>query len=127
MDPNTLIEAYRSGPQKLREAVRGMTADQLDAKPIPGKWTTRQVICHGSDFAPVYVDRMKRVVAQGLPNLFSGDADRFASRLAYEARDVQEELNFIHACRQHMVPVLKALPPEDFLRTGIHSEAGAMT
>lgn len=41
-----LIDDYLSGPQKLRAAIAGMTEDQLDATPVPGKWSTRQIVCH---------------------------------------------------------------------------------
>ena len=49
-----LIAEYLAGPQKLRAAVTRMTAEQIDATPIPGKWSTKQVICHIADFEPVY-------------------------------------------------------------------------
>ncbi len=127
MDPAPLIATYLAGPQQLRDAVRGMSPDQLDAQPIPGKWSTRQVICHIADFEPVYVDRMKRVIAQEDPTLFGGDPDLFAARLAYQARDVEEELQLIAACRRHMARILNTLRPEEFARRGLHSEAGPMT
>jgi hypothetical protein len=64
MDYADLISGYCAGPQMLRVAVAGMTADQLDARPIPGKWSTKRVICHIADFEPMCVDRMKRVIAE---------------------------------------------------------------
>ena len=127
MDYADLIRGYCAGPQMLRAALAGMTAEQLDARPIPGKWSTKQVICHIADFEPVYVDRMKRVIAEHEPTLLSGDPDLFAARLAYDQRDVAVELDFIEAARKHMEPILRSLRPEDFLRQGNHSEAGPIT
>lgn len=127
MDPHPLIAEYLSGPQKLRDAVRGMTPEQLAARPVPGKWSTQQLVCHIADFEPVYIDRMKRVIAQEKPTFFGGDPDLFAARLGYERRDVEQELQFIEICRQHMGAVLRSLRPEDFQRVGIHSESGEMT
>lgn len=127
MQYDQLIEEYLVGPQTLRAAVAGMTAEQLDAVPIPGKWSTRQVICHIADFEPVYVDRMKRVIAENEPTMFGGDPDLFAARLAYDRRDAAVELDFIEAARRHMLPILWSLKPEDFQRRGHHSEAGRIT
>ena len=127
MDYAELIDDYLAGPQMLRAAVTGMTAEQLDAQPFPGKWSTKQVICHIADFEPVYVDRMKRVIAENEPTMFSGDPDLFAARLAYDQRDVAVELDFIQFARKHMGPILRSLTPEDFQRRGIHSEAGPIT
>ena len=58
MKISTRIEEYLAGPESLRCAIEGMSAAELDAAPIPGKWSTRQVICHIADFEPVYADRM---------------------------------------------------------------------
>ena len=127
MDYSTLIQDYVRGPDLLRQAIAGMSAEELDATPIPGKWSTRQVICHVTDFEPVYVDRMKRVIAEDQPTFFGGDPDRFAERLAYAARDIDEELALIDAARRHMARILRAASPEDFQRTGNHSEDGPMT
>ncbi len=122
-----VIAEYLAGPQKLRAAVTGMTTEQMDATPIPGKWSTKQVICHIADFEPVYVDRMKRVIAENEPKLMNGDPDLFAARLAYDQRDVDVELDFIETTRKHMGAILRSLVPSDFHRRGNHSEAGTIT
>ena len=123
-----LIAEYLAGPQKLRAAVTGMTAEQMDATPIPGKWSTKQVICHIADFEPVYADRMKRVIAENEPMMMKcGDPDLFAARLAYDQRDVEVELDFIDATRKHMGAILRSLVASDFQRQGNHSEAGLIT
>jgi uncharacterized damage-inducible protein DinB len=121
------IERYQAGPAQLRAAVAGMMREQLLARPIAGKWSTLEVVAHIADFEPVYVDRMKRIVAQHEPTLFSGDPDLFAAHLAYHERDVHEELDLIDACRAHMGRILKTLPAAAFQRVGIHNQNGPMT
>jgi hypothetical protein len=127
MDHSKLIADYLAGPALLRSAVAGMTVEQLDACPVPGKWSTKQVVCHIADFEPVYADRMKRVIAEDRPTMFGGDPDLFAARLFYDRRNVEVELSLIAATRAHLGPILLALAPGDFLRTGNHSEAGLIT
>ena len=82
----TIIDNYLDGPGILRKAVAGMTPDKLVARPIPGKWSTLEVICHLADFEIVYADRIKRVIAKNEPTLFGGDPDAFSARLAYQQR-----------------------------------------
>lgn len=127
MEPTRLIDEYLAGPQQLRQAISGLTAEQLDATPVPGKWSTRQVVCHIADFEPVYADRMKRVIAEDEPTFFGGDPDVFAARLAYAQRDVEEELQLIEAVRRHVARILRTLPPADFERRGNHSVDGPIT
>jgi len=127
MNHTELLEAYLQGPQLLRGAIEGMTPEEVDAAPIAGKWSTRQVICHIADFEPVYADRIKRCIAEDKPPLRGGDPDVFAAALAYDARDIEEELQLIEAVRKHLARVLRALPAEAFAREGIHSADGPLS
>ena len=127
MSISQLIDDYAAGPALLRQAAAGLSRDQLLARPVEGKWSTHQCICHIADFEPVYVDRMTRVIAQEGPTYFGGDPDLYAAKLSYAAREVEEELSLIEACRRHMVRILRSLPESAFQRTGNHSEAGTQT
>ncbi len=127
MNHTQLIDEYLAGPALLRSAIAGMTAIEIDAAPVPGKWSTRQVICHIADFEPVYADRMKRVIAEEEPALMSGDPDVFAARLAYGQRDIAEELDLIEVTRRHVARILRTLKPADFQRSGRHSTDGPLT
>ena len=127
MNDDTLIEQYLAGPGLLRRAVAGMTRDQLLARPFPGKWSTQEVVCHLADYEPIYADRMKRVIALKEPELLQGDPGLFAARLAYDQRDVEEELALIEITRKQMARILRALKPEDFQRQGGHSRDKALT
>ena len=127
MNHATLIDEYLAGPQALREAINGMTEEQINAAPIPDKWSTQQVICHIADFEPVYADRMKHVIAENQPTFAGGFHQQFAEHLAYDKRNIDEELRLIEAVRSQMARILRTLPPESFERTGIHSVEGPMT
>ena len=122
-----LIDEYPKGPKLLRDAVAGMTREQLLARPIAGKWSTLELIAHLADFEPVYGDRMKRILAENEPTLFSGDPDKFAAKLAYHERDLETELCLIECVRKQMAAILRTIPDSDFQRAGRHSEAGPLT
>ena len=121
------IEQYLAGPNLLRRAIAGMSKKQLLARPIPGKWSTQEVVCHVADYEPIYADRMKRVIALEEPELLKGDPQLFAARLAYDHRDIEEELAIIEWTRKQMVRILRMLTPVDFQRRGWHSRDGALT
>lgn len=127
MSHEPLIAEYLAGPAALRQAIQGMTPAQCDAAPIPGKWSTRQVICHIADFEPVYADRIKRVIAEDEPLLLSGDPDQFAAKLAYDQRDLETELQLIEVVRRHLASILRTLPAESYQRAGKHSRDGLLT
>ncbi|MEZ6133168.1 MAG: DinB family protein [Planctomycetaceae bacterium] len=124
---DSLLEDYQSGADQLQAAVTGLTNEQLDAIPIAGKWSIRQVVCHIADFEPVYADRMKRVLVEDNPTMFGGDPNLFAAGLGYDVRDVQEEILLIRTVRSQMSRILKRCDIEVFQRTGVHSQDGPIT
>src|SRR5712691_8891144 len=127
MKYSALIDQYRTGPASLRKAVAGMNREQLAARPVPGKWSTLEVVCHIADFEPIYADRMKRVIAEENPLLAAGDPDQFQAALAYGSRDLAEELTLIETVRSQMARILKILPEAAFSRAGKHSTDGPLS
>jgi uncharacterized damage-inducible protein DinB len=124
---NQLIADYLAGPRLLREAVKGMTREQLIARPIAGKWSTLEVVCHLADFDPILADRMKRIIAEDKPQLLGADENRFAAALAYHERDVEEELALIEHTRSQLARILRTLPETALQRVGIHNERGPLS
>jgi hypothetical protein len=122
-----LIDEFAAGSQLLRDAVKGMTREQVIARPVPGKWSTLEVICHLADFEIVYADRIKRVIAEERPTLPDGDEKLFAARLAYHNRELDEELQVFGAIRASTARILRTLNDADFGRIGNHSAAGPLT
>jgi hypothetical protein len=122
-----MTESYLAGPKALRQAIRGLTREQLTARPVAGKWSTLEVVCHLADFDPILADRMKRIIAEDKPQLLGASEVKFAAALAYHQRDPEEELAIIEQTRRQMARILKTLPPEALQRVGVHNERGPLT
>jgi hypothetical protein len=126
--PIELADEYLKGAADLRAAVKGMTRELLVARPIPGKWSTLEVVCHLADFEAVFADRMKRIVALGeRPLLVAADDKLFSRGLMYHDRDADEELALVDATRGQMARILRRLTPEQLQRSGVHTAAGLVT
>lgn len=122
--PSSLIDSYLNATKTLRKAVQGMTHEQLLARPIPGKWSTLEVVAHIADFEPILADRMMRVISHERPLLLVADENLFNDTLHPHARDLEEELALIDATRIKMKRVLASLNEEVFNRVGVHSFKG---
>lgn len=122
-----LINAYLHGPSELRRHVTGITHEQLLMRPVPGKWSTLEVVSHISDFEPIFADRVKRTIALHEPSLLAADENEFVKSLAYHDRDLEEELRLIEVTRSQLARILSALPDSALARKGIHSIKGAKT
>ena len=124
MDSEGMIATYVDGIEVLRRAVAGMTPEQLVARPVPGRWSTLEVVCHLADFEPIYADRMKRVIATDRPLLLSACREAFARSLAYHGRHIGEELALIDVTRRQMARILWGLPEDAWERVGVYRHEG---
>ena len=62
-----LIDDYLDGPRLLRQAVAGMTNEQFLARPVPGKWSTLEVVCH-----PASISFWRQATRASGPKLVTG-------------------------------------------------------
>ena len=125
--PSGLIEAYLDGPVVLRRAVADFSSKQLLARPVPGKWSTLEVVCHLVDSEQAWCHRMKRVIAESKPLLIGYDESRFAASLASHDRDLEQELTLLEGMRQQMARILRTLPEAAWSYSGVHSERGLIS
>lgn len=121
---NEIVAVYEKQIVELEASVQGMTPEQLRARPVPGKWTTLELLCHLSDSEQVLADRLKRAIAQPNTLLMAYDESKYVESLAYDRRDPKEELDVIRATRRQLVRILKGLPTDAWNRVGVHSERG---
>ncbi|AWM41420.1 Putative metal-dependent hydrolase YfiT [Gemmata obscuriglobus] len=127
--PQELADQYLAGAAQLRAAVAGMTREQLLARPVAGRWSAMEVVCHLSDFDLILADRMKRIIAMAaeVPLLLVADEDLFVKGLGYHARDLEEELAVVESIRRQMARIIGGLTPEQLQLTGNHNKRGLMT
>jgi hypothetical protein len=124
---DSLIEAYSGGAALLRDAIPLAAEIDWDARPIEGRWSIREVICHLADSEIVYADRMKRVIAEEHPTFFEADPNLFRPALFCSQRPLEGELDVVSAVRAHMLPILRSCGPREYQRTGVHSLDGTLT
>jgi uncharacterized damage-inducible protein DinB len=124
---DALIGDFLAGVPRLRRAVAGLDSEQLRARPVPGKWSTLEVVCHLADSDQVWCHRMKRVIAEDRPLLIGYDETRFTAALPYHEADLEEELALMEGMRREMARILRALPDSAWSRTGVHNERGLVT
>jgi hypothetical protein len=122
-----LIDAYLTSLPRLRRTVADLGSDQLRARPVPGKWSTLEVVCHLVDSEQAWCHRMKRVIAEDKPLLIGYDESRFTAALGYHQGDLEEELSLLEGMRRQMARTLRAQPEAAWSRTGVHSERGLIT
>lgn len=122
-----LITAYEAGKNLLRAAVAGMSQEHLRSRPIAGKWSTLEVVCHVSDCEQFFADRMKRTLAMDRPLLVGADGWLYPEAVHYHDRDPDEELALVGLTRGQTARILKLVPDGAWRREAVHTETGLVT
>jgi len=127
LSPAQFIAAYDRGIDDLHSAVAGMSQEDVVARPIAGKWSTLEVVCHLAGTEIYFTDRIERTIALEHPTLIGVDERPYPERLQYQAFSLGEELSLFTALRRHVVRILRLQPEEAWQRTAVHSETGEVS
>ena len=119
-----LIAQYRDGYRAVVEALRGMTEEQLNAKPKAAGWSAREIVHHLADSEMTAAVRLRVLLAEDRPAIRGYDQDEFARRLHYD-RPHETSLEAFRYARECTAEILERLTPAEWLREGTHSESGA--
>jgi DinB superfamily len=121
-----LVQQYKDGVAKVREALAGATDAELDARPAPGKWTAREIVHHLADSEMTSAIRLRRLIAEDKPVIQAYDQDDFARRLHYD-RPIEASMRAFSAARETTGELLDRLSETEWAREGTHSESGHYT
>jgi hypothetical protein len=122
-----LLGRYVSGPSTLADAVVGLDSAALRARPIAGKMSSLEVLCHIVDSDQFMCDRMKRTIATERPLLMGVESADYPGPLSYHERDPELDLRLLEIQREQMAEDLRRLPAAAWERTAIHSENGLVS
>lgn len=111
----------------LREAIEGLTEEELRFKPAPDKWSIHQILIHVTDSEVSSTSRLKRVLAEDEPMLNSFDQDAWANKLGYDLLDRDEYVMLFKILRSSMQPILANLTREQSERVGVYPDQGRFT
>ena len=118
-----LVQQYKDGVAKVREALAGATDRELDARPAPDKWTAREIVHHLADSEMTSAIRLRRLIAEDKPVIVGYDQEEFTRRLHYD-RPVEASMRAFAAARETTGELLDRLSEAEWAREGTHSESG---
>ena len=118
-----LIELYRGGYAAVAEALLKITDEEAARKPGPDRWSVREIVHHLADSEMTAAVRLRLLIAQDRPTIHGYDQDEFARRLYYD-RPHEQSLELFRLVRQSTAEILDRLTPAEWVREGIHTQAG---
>ncbi|MGA8027143.1 MAG: DinB family protein [Bryobacteraceae bacterium] len=119
------LEVIQETPRKLAGEVSRLGPESLERSYAPGKWPARVIVCHLADVEIAFGFRLRQALAEPHHVIQTFDQDAWAK--SSELLDAHAALDTFSALRHWNVALLRAIPPESFLKPLAHPERGEMT
>ena len=120
------IGQVAEAPARLREAVRGLSDEQLDTPYRDGGWTVRQVVHHVPDSHMNAFIRFKLGLTEDTPTIKTYEEAEWAKLPDVRDTPVETSLALLDALHDRAVRLLDALDEEQWQRTFRHPEMGVL-
>ena len=118
------IESIARTPARLRDAVKGLTSEQIETPYRPGGWTVRQVVHHVPDSHLNAYIRFKLALTEDVPTIKPYDEALWAELPDVAAVPLATSLALLDAVHERWLAILRAMQPGDFARQLVHPETG---
>ena len=118
------VEVIASTPEKLEALFSQLSAEQIDKKLAPGKWSVREVLAHLADCELAFGFRLRQAAA-GVEMIQPFDQDDWARN--YGAYNFRAALTTYQAVRAWNLAFIQSLTDEQKAQVVTHPERGTMT
>jgi hypothetical protein len=123
----TFIQQIEETPARLREAVSGLSEEQLQTPYRPDGWTVRQVAHHIPDSHMNAYTRFRLALTEDEPTIKPYMEDRWALLADSKTAPVELSLNLMDALHRRFVLVLRNIAPQEWSRKYRNPESGVFT
>jgi uncharacterized damage-inducible protein DinB len=114
-------------PQRLRDAVAGLSDEQLDTRYREGGWTLRQTVHHVADSHINSLCRFKLALTEDQPPTIKPYAEDRWAELPDSKLPVDVSLAIVDGVHMRWTAMLNAMTDQDFEREFVHPETGNWT
>jgi hypothetical protein len=120
------IDQIAAVPAQLRDALSGLSDDQLATPYRPGGWTLRQVAHHVPDSHMNSYVRFRLALTEDEPTIKPYQEDRWAELPDARTLPVNVSLDLLDSLHTRWVVLLRSLAESDWKRAFRHPELGLM-
>jgi uncharacterized damage-inducible protein DinB len=111
----------------LAVTLRGVSAEALNAKPVPGKWSAHEQLAHLARYHQIFLQRIDRILSEQVPEFPRYRAEDDPEWPEWKSLPTPQLLVRIPSLRAKLLARLRSLSEEDYTRTGVHSKFGSMS
>ena len=128
MTQTRLLNGMRNTPVILKAILKDVSADQArQARDGADGWSVVEVMGHLHDFETIFRERTRAMLAEASPRLQGYKQDDLVRERNHQAKDVHALYDEYLQMRRAFVQELAGLSEEQWMRVGIHPDAGEIT
>jgi uncharacterized damage-inducible protein DinB len=121
------IRIIAATPAALRDAIAGLTPEQLDVPYREGGWTVRQVVHHYADDHMNSYIRFKLALTEEVPPIKGYSESSWAELPDARSGPVEPSLQLLAALHARWVMAWESLKESDWERTFVHPVRGTVS
>jgi uncharacterized damage-inducible protein DinB len=121
------VTVIRDLPRKMRDAVAGLSQQQIDAEYRPGGWTVRQTVHHVADSHSNSLTRFKLALTEDEPPTIRPYYEDRWAELGDSKLPTDVSLNLIDGIHTRWIALMESMSDADFDKKFIHPETGEWT
>jgi uncharacterized damage-inducible protein DinB len=118
------VEVIAETPARLARVLEVLTAEQIEKRPAPGRWSVREIMAHLADCEIAFGFRLRQAAA-GVEMIQPFDQDDWARN--YGCYDFQAAMMVYRALRAWNLAFIRSLTNEQRAQEVTHPERGTMT
>lgn len=123
-----LLDALKAAPDTLNGLLNGIgTAQARSAEGGDENWSVVEVLCHLRDAEEFFIKRYQAMRDQDNPVIVGYDQEMLANERSYKSADFRTALASFTTFRAQTVLELTKLTPQQWQRSGLHTELGQIT
>ena len=121
------IETIAALPRELQKAVARLTMKQVDTPYRDDGWTARQVVHHLADSHVNCYVRFRLALTEDAPTIKPYNEQAWAELTDAKTGPLDMSVALIEGLHARWVALMRAMGAQDFERTFVHPDRGAMT
>ena len=125
-ESHEIIESYLAACAAIQTAFSDMGRELMMARPVAGKWSAMEVLCHLVDTDLAVALRIRAALTSDCPRLIAATHEQLTTVLASDSRDAEEELRLFQTIRNETARIIRAMPPNALDRQAVLVKAGGV-
>jgi uncharacterized damage-inducible protein DinB len=121
------LQMQREAPTTIMTLIKDLSSEELARRPRDNKWSIVEILAHLAEDELTSTWRYRQMIEHDGITLEGFDQDLWAELGRYSAWSASEALQMFRLLREANLRMLASLRPEQWERTGNHSERGKLT